>query len=256
MKRLLKFICLLLILSTCSFPIKITASSLGYAQVKNSTTLLYRTSQIDESLSNVFCYLEESYFVEILSEAENDFYKVYYNGVIGYVKKNKVERVSETPKKPYPNNIYFDIADNKCYLRSLPKSSENNVITTLNSSTKSMRYIGKISGEESIDFTGSTWYLTEYEGQIGYVYFGYTENLNTIFPNVEKVSHLSNSNALDRMNPLSNTTCIIVIGCILLPCLFIMFLMFKPKRIKAKVKTKYKEDVDISKIEFYDDREL
>lgn len=256
MKRLVKILCLLFILLTFVNPIKVQASSLGYAQVKNSTTLLYRTSQADESLSNTFCYLEESYFVEILSETENNFYKVYYNGVIGYVKKNKVERVSETPKKPYPNNIYFDIANNKCYLRSEPKSSENNVITTLNANTTSMRYIGKVSGEEAIDFTGSAWYLTEYEGQVGYVYSGYTENLSTIFPNVEKVSHLSNKNALDSMNPLSNTTCIIVIACILLPCLFIMLLMFKPKKAKARVKTKYKEDVDISKIEFYDDREL
>lgn len=237
-----KFLILVLILclsfgffitTTSSVKGFILAKSATWAQIKNSNTYLLKSAELESSTLNRWCYLEESYFVKILSHYNDYYYNVEYNGITGYVLKTEVTPVNETPVSPYPSNVSFSTGKTNCYLRSAPQSKTltNNTLCVIPANTKNLKFIGKIIGEEAVDFKGSVWFLTSYNGIIGYVYSGYATNITEIMPNLEKVSALTETN-ISKINPLSNTECLIIITLTLLPCLLILFLLYSPKKAK------------------------
>ena len=239
-KLLVAFFSLILISASLFNLPTIYAKSPDYAQIKNSSTYIYKSAELNESISNKLCLVENSYFVKILNNFNDVFYKVEYNGITGYVKKENINLINETPINPYTNNIYFNINNTSCYFRSSPKIKDtiNNTICTINAGTKGLRYIGKIIGEEAIDFNGTIWYLTEFNGVLGYVYSAYTNSLNTIFENTEQISLFTGFN-YSKVNPLTNTTCIFVILITLIPFLFILFLIYLPRKKLSKANIKH-----------------
>ncbi len=261
MKKFFSLICISISVLTVliSPATKISAAdSLGFARVTQSNTLLYRSPEASDNFNNVWCVIRETYFVEVLLDIDVTFYKVNYNGIIGYLKKNKVAIVNGAPANPYPKNITFDITDESSrYLRSSPSiTSGNNTIATLSKGSKNLPFIGEIVGAEVMDFSGNVWYLTIYEGHLGYVYKNYTENLTFIPQNTEQLSTASTS-VSQLLNPLTNSTCVIVIVSILIPCLFIIFLMFHPREQLPQLrKGKYKDKLSLSSYDEYNDKEL
>ena len=113
-----------------------------FARVEQSINL-YKYLE-NNNLSNIICLIEKTYFVEIQYETDN-YYKVNYNGVSGYVKKDEVKEVSKTPSTPYPSNIKITIA-NDCNLRSSPTNSpsSNNIVSVLRSGESDIKFIGRI----------------------------------------------------------------------------------------------------------------
>ncbi len=208
-----------------------------FAQIKNSNTYLYKSVEFS-STSNKWCLIEKSYFVKILNNYNSEFYKVEYNGITGFVKKEEITLVNETPLVPYPQNITFSTNSTNCYLRSSPTNKEviDNTLAIIPSNTKNLKYIGKIIGEEAVDFKGSIWYLTNYNGQIGYVYSAYTNSITPIVENKESVS-IYTGNTFSKINPLSNVSCIAIIFVTLIPCVAILLLLYIPKK-SLNVKTK------------------
>lgn len=203
-----------------------------YAQIKNSNTYLYKSA---ESNQNKWCLIEKSYFVKLISNYNNDYYKAEYNGLTGFVLKADIQLINETPSVPYPIATFN--TPNNCYLRKSPKVKDviDNTICVIPAGSKKLKYIGKIIGEEAVDFKGSIWYLTEYEDNIGYVYSGYTSNVSIISENIEQVS-IYTGNTFEKVNPLTNIDCVVIIILTLLPTLLILYMLYKPKKSK-KLKT-------------------
>jgi len=234
MKKLLIIYMLITINFLISTPHKYAIASNKYARIE-STTQIYKTTSGNDTIDNIYCLAEESYFVEIIGDYE-EYYRVYYNGINGYIKKYDVKEITNTPSTPYPYNIKIVIGTN-CNLRSSPttKSSTNNVITTLYSKEKEITFIGRTFGEEAIDFGGSTWYYVCYNGNYGYIYNNYVQSITPIYANNEGYTYTT----IDQTkieNPITNTPSLIIIIVLALPLFGILFLLYLPKKSQNKTK--------------------
>jgi hypothetical protein len=233
MKIILIILCLL---SSLSFtPNKQVFAASKYAQVQTSTNI-YKLTSTSDSIQNVFCIAEKSYFVEILGEYDNT-YRINYNGISGYVKKHDVREIIGHPVTPYPQNITLTIASD-CNFRSSPfsRNDANNIITTLKAGQSDFTFIGRIFSEEAIDFGGTTWYFVNYQGQYGYIYNKYVKSITPIYENQEKVNYTKHTNEL--INPITHTPSIIIIIILFLPCLGILIILYLPRKYTHRTKPK------------------
>lgn len=216
-------------------------STNGYAVVKNNNSYFYRYTLDNPAVNNKYFLLEKSYFVKVLENSDEIFYKAEYNGIKGYVKKSDVEIVEEIPENPFLNEISFDIySGSSVEIRTEP-STENgigSIITTLPSGFKNLNYYGKLTGEESIKGLGNIWiycsYLTSEEKEIfGYVYSPLTVNLSPINENGENLTPVSVSDYIgfNSLLYLSLSTKNLIIIAITIPCLYIAYLFVKPTKI-------------------------
>ena len=220
----------------------IYAKSPQWAQIKNSNTYLYKSAELNSSINNKWCLIENTYFVKILNNYNSEYYKVEYNGINGFVKKTEIYLVNETPTMPYPSTTTFAVGKTNCYMRSKPQIKDNtyNTICVVPANTTGLKYIGKTIGEEAIDFKGCVWYLAEYNGCVGYIYSAYTTSINPIKENVEQVSVFV-GNDFSKINPLTNLTCVVLIVITLIPCLIILFMLYFPRHNKVKQQVKVKK---------------
>lgn len=246
-KLILIFMCTITLCATSFFSNSFSYASAnvsGFAQIKQSNTYLYKIIDHNENVKNKWCLLEPTYFVQIISRYNDDYFKVSYNGITGFVKQSDVQLVNEKPRNPYPTNIHFDLTNTNCYLRNSPKIKDvvNNILDIIPASTKNLNYIGKTIGEEAIDFKGTVWYLIEYNNKLGYVYSAYTSNITPIYPNAEQVTS-KNYNLFNTINPITNPMVAFMIILILIPCLFIIILLYKPRNARVKIKHKHKEQL-------------
>lgn len=210
----------------------------SYARITNSHTYLYRTASRNTDTKNIICVMENTYYVEILLIYDEDFYKVNYNGVSGYVLRQDVKRVKDVPTHPYPSGVEMVTINNNSYLRTSPNKS-NNSLTIVPSNCSKLNYIGKIYGEQVDDFRQNLWYYVEYQGVYGYIYSEYIRSISSIYPNVEELSYVNDNDFDDIINPLSNSTCILIIVGMSVPILIIMYMIYKkPRRSKSKFKEK------------------
>ena len=244
--RLLLSFIITMVLLPYLFSNSITAnasSSLQYARITSSNARLYKTANENNNISNVICYLEETYFVEVLLNFNINFYKVSYNGEIGYALKTNLELVEGTPKSPFPIST-ITTCNSRCYLRSSPEivPSNSNALCVIPANCNKIKYIGKALGTEAVDYKGTTWFYVEYLETKGYVYSNYIANYSSIYKNIETLQPLSSVKEI--INPLSTPKCAIIIAIISAPCLFIIILLYKkptrktPKLIPAMSKPK------------------
>ncbi|MBR2468294.1 MAG: hypothetical protein IKB42_04565 [Clostridia bacterium] len=225
-------LCILIVFAQFNIQnIVVEAKTPEFAQIKNSNTYLYKSAEFNSN-QNRWCILEKSYFVKILNNYNNDCYKVEYNGLTGFVLKKDIQLINEIPNTPYPTNTTFTISGNGCYMRTSPqiKNVVDNTICVVPSNTK-LNYIGKIIGEEAVDLKGSVWYLTNYNGNYGYIYSGYTKSITPILANMENVT-IYKGDDFSKINPLTNIECIVIIVLTLMPCIVILYLLYKPRKFK------------------------
>lgn len=202
-----------------------------YARIENSTNI-YSSSYEN---SSTICIAEKSYFVQILNET-NHMYKVNYNNISGYIKKNDVKEITSTPSTPYPTNIKIKIGSD-CNLRSTPttKSQVSNVVCTIKAGETNLEFIGRVFADEAIDFGGTTWYLVRYLGELGYVYNRYISSITPIYENPEKFTYLNNSISTIQ-NPITNTPSLLLIIIMSIPLLVIILILYAPKKFKKHIK--------------------
>lgn len=226
-------------------------SKVQYAKIIGSNVKLYRNTSGAEDYSNIYFVIPQSYFV-ILTPCDNeDFYSATYIDIIGYVKRNEVQCVKGTPTTPFVNNISFRIfIPGGIDLRSSPTQSEGlNTIVTLQYLETNLKYYGSIDGEEAISYRSTEWYYCKYYkngiAQSGYVYSAYCDLLTSIptnteileytdEPSFETINTSTNLNTND-LSSLPSVTQIIIIIAVSLPCIFIIYLLFKPTKITARV---------------------
>lgn len=231
---------IIVILFSFSQPSAIVFAKSNYARAINSTNL-YRLTSSNE-LSNVICVIEKTYFVEIISETD-DLYRVHYNGVNGYVKKNDVKEITSIPSTPFPYNIKIIIGSD-CNLRSTPtvKSATSNIICTVAKNESDITFIGRVFAEEAIDFGGTTWYYVNYQGQYGYIYNKYIKSITPIYENTEQVTFVSPKENIIK-NPITHTPSLILIIIMAIPCILILLILYLPRKHKSKTKIEKKPKV-------------
>ncbi|HEY8390169.1 MAG TPA: SH3 domain-containing protein [Clostridia bacterium] len=243
MKRLFCFF-IFLLLSIVSvfggfwtYPKKTHAQNgnLGYGLIVESKSVLYRNPVNSDTLDNIYFYLPETYFVEVLEKIDDVFYKVRYVDVVGYVKFSAINIKNYVPVSVFPTNLSLKInGDITVNVRSLPDTSSA-LITTLPSGT-SVEYYNKTSGQE-LNSGSAYWYYvkinTGTQTLYGYVYSDYiTLNSEIIYPN--DISPMPVSNEKDPDEILNDKytfwTQIIIALAVCIPIVFIIYLIFKPRK--------------------------
>lgn len=230
-----------------------------YAQIVTSNVYLYSTPT-DLSECRLFI-IPITYFVELLNSADDNFYEARYNDVYGYVKKGDVKPVTTPPASPFLTNINFRVfVPSGANLRTTPQNNGTiNLICSIPFLDLNLSYYGICEGEESISKKGNIWYYCKYylnnNHHFGYVYSPLCDELTPIVNNTESVEYLTeppkfkeetNSESINQLDAMPQTTQTIIIIAVSLPCLLFIYLLFKPTRLAEEnsatttTKTKHK----------------
>ncbi len=225
---------------------RIYAVSDTFARITSDYAYLYASPNLTIQ-DNVICFLENTYFVEITLDYDTQFYKAIYNGVGGYVAKKDVTKIIGTPTKPYPVATISTISS-KCYLRSTPKITTENIVSVIAENTNGLKYIGKVYGEEGIDYHGNLWYYVEYYGVRGYVYSEYINHISAIAINTEEVQPAISVNK--NPTPITNPECGIIIIILSIPAIGIIIFMYRAPNPKPKTVKSIKKQKRVKKIDY------
>lgn len=226
---------ILIFSSVMSFGQVKASDSLGYGLIVESNSILYRNPTDSDAMDNIYFYLPETYFVEILEKIDQVFYKVKYDDIIGYVKFSAINIKNYEPASKYPTNLFLTVSgDIMAYVRALPDTSAERV-ARLPSGT-SVQYYNKIQGQELT--TGSPyWYYVKLQNgaqtQYGYIYSDYVTVQNEIlFPN--DISPKPVAPVVDPDEKLNQTynfwTQLLIAIAICVPVVFFIYLIFKPRK--------------------------
>lgn len=223
----------------------IFASQTYYAQISTNQTYIYQEPQNSDN-AKLFL-LPKTYFVELLSSYDDKFFSARYDDVYGYVLKNQVKPILGVPQTPFLNDINFRIfVPSGADLRATPYNNGTvNLVYNVPFLDNNLAYYGIVQGEELISKKGKTWYYCKYYtdnlSYTGYVYAPLCDCLSTITENTEQVEFIDPSSmnfkddilqsSTDTFAGLSQTATTIIIIAISLPCLLLIYLLFKPTRL-------------------------
>ena len=223
----------------------IFASQTYYAQISTNQTYIYSEPQ-NTDIAKIFL-LPQTYFVELLSSHDESFYSARYDDIYGYILKSQVKPIKSIPTTPFLNNINFRIfVPGGADLRSSPYNNGTiNLVYSIPFLDSNILYYGITQGEELISKKGNVWYFCKYYSDnlsySGYVYSPLCDCLTTITNNTEIVEFLDPSELTfkedildtsgEAFEGLSQTATTIIIIVISLPCLLLIYLLFKPSRI-------------------------
>lgn len=227
------------------FSPQVYANQTYYAQISTNQTYIYQEPQNSDN-SKLFL-LPQTYFVELLSSYDEKFYSARYDDVYGYVLKNQVKPILGAPQTPFLNDINFRIfVPSGADLRSTPYNNGTvNLVYNIPFLDNNLAYYGQQQGEELISKKGKTWYYCKYYtdniSYTGYVYAPLCDCLTTITENTEQVEFIDPTtmsfkndiieSSTDAFAGLSQTATTIIIIAISLPCLLLIYLLFKPTRL-------------------------
>lgn len=234
------------------------AKNYPYAKIEKPNVGFY--SLPVDIKDNIKFYVEQSYFVQLLENKRDGFYKAQYIDEIGYVKASDLIFVAGTPINPYPTNISFRIFSlNGLNLRSSPIESQGpfNIITTVPYLENNLMYYGKVNGEEAVSYKGDVWYYSKYltnnssTQPKGYLYSVFCDLLTVIPINTESLAIISEpifevdepSSQTDLFANLPESLQIIIILSVSLPCLIIIYFLFKPTKISIDIGKRKKKKV-------------
>lgn len=253
MKRFL--VILLMILSTIQIGINIQVNQTAeaesqttyFARINSTESYLYSTPSTETD--SIIFKLPATYYVELTGNAddsENAFYTANYNGINGYVQKSDVTPVQGYPINPFASNLSFRVfVPSGTDLRSTPSATTPfNILTSLPYMTTNLIYYGTKAGEEVISQRGNEWYFCKYIGQtteyLGYVYAGFCDLLPPITENQETLPQVNSeifiptnaSQSTSQAAPkLSKEIQAVLIICVTIPCILIIYLLFKPTKL-------------------------
>lgn len=243
-----------------------------YGKIENLDVAIY--SNVDEN-EKIFI-LPASYFVELLSNANEQFYYARYNDLYGYVKKSEVTPIKGIPTSPFLTNITFRVfVPSGANLRSSPyNNGAANLVYSVPFLDSNFSYYGTIEGEEAISHKGNTWYYCKYFSAniayAGYIYSPLCDMLSPISNNTEEYEvldgelkfeneiELTSTNAIEKLSTTAQTLIIIAIS---LPCLLFIYLLFKPtllaeskstSKTSSKSKSKKKKIKRLKHSDYYE----
>ena len=215
---------------------KATERDTYFAKVSNDSIFFY-SLPINNSTYQLF-EIPSSYFVLLLENENEDFYKAKYANIEGFVLKNSVIPINETPNYPYTTTSFRVFSPSSIPLQNSPtKTSES--LTQIPSLEIITSFYGIKNGEELIPNSTSVWYYCSYlEDGIskqGYVFSYYCDQFQKIQPNNEPFTPITHDifveeeNKIEISSELSQTAkALIAVGCCI-PCLIIILLLLKKK---------------------------
>ncbi len=245
----------ILIFSSCSTCVYASTPSTYYARIMQDNTYLYKSAVNVDDYSNIYFILPKTYFVELIDESNNGFYKVNYMSFTGYVKKDSVQAIAGKPINPYLTNINFRVySEQSRDLRSEPitTSGSSSQVAYIPLMCRNLTYYGTIQGEQLIEGRTNVWYYCKYSADkdyYGYVYSDFCDELTKINENTEQVTYISSPDFNPQQEipttlPLKNKTTGIVVAVLCVPAGIFLFMIFKNKRILAQESSHAKEIVD------------
>lgn len=226
---------LILCISFCNvFNNKICfAATESYAQILSDNVYMYKEPTNNGNLSNLLFVIPQTYFVQILALAENNFYQAKYIDEIGYVRHNEVQCVRGIPKQKY-----FEIGSFRVYgessmaIRKSPirDTSQQNIIENLPQYSTNFIFYGKVAGEEFTLGRTNVWYYCKYikSNVKGYIYSDNTDSLTNIIVNTETLPYIDKPSFLDTGEKLidqnAQNAVIIILS---IPMLIFVFMLIK-----------------------------
>ena len=215
----------------------VSADSFKYAKINDYSTYIYKTPSLINNYQNKICLVEPTYFVKVISVGSN-YFEVEYNSIRGYIDKTNVHLTASIPNTPYPTNVTM-ITGNTCILRNTPEVTSLNAIASIPKNTTSLTYIGRIYGQEAMDFGGNTWYYVKYNNTYGYVYNKYIDSISSIFKNTE--SAIDYDSIINIPKPLNQSELVFYIIILSIPFLVVLCILYFPTKQRAKNNFKHKE---------------
>ena len=128
-----------------------SSNSKNYARITQNQVYLYTLPE--DKYENVLFEIPKTYFVELLSQHNNLFYKAKYIDIVGFVKVDDVLPVSTAPQNPYADNIRFRVySSDGVNVRTEPyiKNGLETIKGSLTVLDENVIYYGKIEGEEAV----------------------------------------------------------------------------------------------------------
>lgn len=226
-----------------------------FARILQDNVNLYKSPIEAEDYTNVLFVLPKTYFVQLLDNAGNDFFKAKYKDFYGYVKKDKVMPVVGTPQTPYLNDINFRVfAELSRDMRTYPttKTNSSQVVYVPNLS-RNLTYFGTVIGDSLIDGRTNVWYYCKYSADkdyYGYIYSDFCDELPKQLPiNSEEISYTTepNFNAIEPEKtslPLENKATGIVIAILSVPACLVVYLIMQSSKVISTKRAKQKEVTD------------
>ena len=209
-----------------------------FAKIESENIYLF-SSPSGESENQLFI-LPKTYFVELLDDENDDFFKAKFKDEIGYVKKSQVSVMSGIPSHPYPNQSFRVFSLDGLSIYSSPAITSSTKIATIPYLENDIIYYGEIIGEQAIPDKSRTWYYCSYqsdENYFGYVYSVFCDKLTQIGENNESFEIVENPTFAVQTpeTDLEQTTMIFIIIAVSLPCLVVLYLLIKPSLMKSRI---------------------
>lgn len=181
-----------------------------------------------------------SYFVKV-DYVVDDYYKVSYKDVEGYVKKDKVKLMNGTPQTPYANATFKLFVPYSVY--QSPNQTSSKTLEQIDT-TMEIEYYGTIQGQQVMS-DNNIWYYScvTVNGQkyYGYIFSGVTDYLTTINVNPESFEIVSDNilnSSTTEFKELSTGTKIMLIVSISVPSVLILYFLIKPSKIMQVTKNR------------------
>ena len=246
MFKILSFVLILFLGTNSSIPVMAEENYTPYYyRIDSANCYLYRTAEDNQDVNNIWFLLPKTYFVQLIEDSDEQFFKVKYQNFIGYVFKTDVSIVYETPKTPWPENLTFDINGTaNVVMRSSP-SSDSEYIGLIPFNAIKVTFYGSIIGQEALTNLGNQWYYATYksyeQGIIsGYVYAPLTTNLTLLQDNTEILSTIkptSGPSIEEVISPeLQDSQNLLIIGLLSIVGISVLILLFIPKKRTKKAK--------------------
>ncbi len=220
-----------------------------YAKVENSGVNLYNSP--NAIAENIKFEIPNSYFVLLLSNYNDRFYKAQYLDAVGFVLKDQVLPVNETPQTPYAEATFYVFTTDGTAVMDSPTST-GKALTTIEK-YEDVTYYGALEGEEKTLGRGTTWYFGKTkQGVTGYFYAGLCEMNNAISQNNETVTKATNpfgeddNDYLYSLIDLSPGVKVVLLLLVLLPAIFLLILAFKPNIMNRSQKPTTKSNANVS----------
>lgn len=181
-----------------------------------------------------------SYFVKVESIVD-DYFKVTYKDISGYVKKDKAKLMKGIPQTPFAQANFKLFVPFALYT----SPSKNSAVTIqLDDTVETISYYGTKIGQQ-VTSNNNVWYYSSVtisgQNYYGYVFSGVTDYLSKINLNNE-VFETVDEGILDtsstEFNKLSTGTKILLIVSISIPSVLILYFLIKPSKIMQTTKNR------------------
>ena len=221
----------------CPFQKNVRADSSNFYAKVTATGVQLCSSPSETSALFVLPY---SYFVKV-DYIVDDYYKVIYKDVEGYVRRDRVTLMNGVPQVPFFDANYEIFVPFGLYQSPSQTSS---VITTLTNTDDKITYYGELAGQQ-VTSDNNIWYYSQVtisdEEQFGYVFSGVTDLLTQPVINNETFDIVSDDfleTPSSEFKNLSTGTKIMLIVAISVPSLLILYFLIKPSKIVKNTTSK------------------